>query len=69
MNVDDPDAQKLTHYQYNAMLLEPPEHVEPAKDADLTHQQTLNEITSQLDEGLITFDEAFEQLKQIGVLF
>lgn len=66
---DDPDAKNLTRYQYNAMLIAPPEHSIQIKDADLTHQQTLKEITRQFDEGLITFDEAFEQLKQIGVLF
>ena len=66
---DDPRVKHLTRYQYNAMLLEPPEHSIQIKDADLTHQQTLKEFTRQLDEGLITFDEAFEQLKQIGVLF
>lgn len=66
---DNPEAIQLTRYQYNALLLEPPEHAEPVKDADLTHQQTLNEIMRQFDEGLITFDEAFEQLKTIGVLF
>jgi hypothetical protein len=72
MNADDPDGpdvKSLTRYQYNAMLLEPPEHSIQIKDADLTHDQTLKEFTRQLDEGRITFDEAFEQLKQIGVLF
>ena len=70
---DDPEAAKLTRYQYNAMLLEPTEHVEPVKDADCAYIafQVLEQmrIMRKWKAGKLTAEEVVEQLKQIGVLF